>query len=503
VSVPELKREVDRICAYLNRFPRQDRIKVLREELEKLPDDARELALTLVATTIDISEDPAAQANFAVKRRLVILVHGIRTRAEWQGRIRQLFEADGQTDVETLGYGYFDVFRFVFPFFTRRGPIEEIERNIRDALKLYPKRDEVVFVGHSFGSYILGTILSEQPDIDVDRVLLCGSILSRKFRWDKLPNRPKAVLNEVGSRDIWPILAHSITWGYGSTGTFGFKTAGVRDRYHDCAHSDYFNPGFAEEFWVPWIHLGIRKASPFETAAQTPTPFFKNLLEVVPLKYLILSLIVVAAWLLLAAKWGNLSAAIDITPLSAGRHIQSLGSNFDAAYEITFWNSVSAQNHPDELKAYLNEFPEGKFSALAVIRLKNLKPSAMTWDDQKADTIAFIRRYFERIGVEVGIVLDDQRRQIVFSTKRSYAALMPEEGVWELLEGKLLFGRGTCIYGLEMFYSRAPKSSPPSLARFLRWTDDSNPGWKHFNDSFGRRLGEQLSVEVNGMKARE
>lgn len=300
MNLPELRREVERICSYLNRFPRSERLKLLRQELAKLPTDGQELALTLVATTIDISGEEVVSENAAAKpRRLVLLVHGIRTRAQWQGRIRSLFEADGQTDVETLGYGYFDVFRFLCPLFTRRGPIAEVERNIRDALKLHSGCLEVVWVGHSFGTYILGKILSENPDITADRLLLCGSILSRKFRWDKLPNRPRGVLNEVGSRDIWPILAHSITWGYGSTGTFGFKTVGVRDRYHECAHSDYFKPGFAEAYWVPWITAGALTPSPYEAASQPSTPVFKNLLEIVPIKYFVIVLFAIILWIIL------------------------------------------------------------------------------------------------------------------------------------------------------------------------------------------------------------
>jgi pimeloyl-ACP methyl ester carboxylesterase len=296
VTFADFNREVQRICAYLNRFPVAERMAVLKRELEKLPAEAREPALTLTATIVDIAERDVAAPK---RRRLVILVHGIRTRAEWQGRIRGLLEADGETDVETLGYGYFDALRFLCPLITRRAPIVEVERNIRDAFKLHADHGEVVFVGHSFGTYILGKILAERPDIVPDRVLLCGSIVSRKFRWDKLPNRPKGVLNEAGSRDIWPILANSTTWGYGSTGTFGFKAAGVRDRYHNCAHSDYFKPGFAEEYWLPWIKAGKLVPSPFEIGAQAPTPFFKNLLELLPIKYILILILVIAAWLVL------------------------------------------------------------------------------------------------------------------------------------------------------------------------------------------------------------
>jgi pimeloyl-ACP methyl ester carboxylesterase len=179
-----------------------------------------------------------------------------------------------------------------------------VESKIRDALNLHRGQyGEVIFVGHSFGTYILSRILSEKPDMQADRVLLCGSIVSRTYRWDKLPNRPEAVLNEVGSRDIWPILANSLTWGYGSTGTFGFQTPGVRDRYHNLAHSDYFKPGFAEDYWVPWIREGMRKSTPYETDERPPTPFYKNLFEIVPLKWVLLTLLALAIFMTIRPYW--------------------------------------------------------------------------------------------------------------------------------------------------------------------------------------------------------
>ncbi len=221
------------------------------------------------------------------KHRLVILVHGIRTRAEWESRIRYLLEQNAKIEVVPIGYGYFDVFRFLFPIGTRRHPVHEVLYKIRDTLQQHSNEDiEIIFVGHSFGTYILATILRENPDIRPQRILLCGSIVSRKYRWDQLPNRPTAVLNEAGSRDVWPILAKSATWGYGSTGTFGFQTPGVRDRYHDLAHSDYFKSGFAEKYWVPWILHGIVEPTSYETNDRPPTRGFMNLLELVQLKYL-------------------------------------------------------------------------------------------------------------------------------------------------------------------------------------------------------------------------
>lgn len=233
-----------------------------------------------------------APANPATaNRRLVILVHGIRTRAEWQGRIRALLEARPGTVVEALGYGYFDVLRFICPFFTRSAPVKEITEKVRGALHYHRAQfDEVVIVGHSFASYILGEMLRADPTLKIDRVLLCGSVLPRNYRWQQLPNRPKEILNEVGSKDIWPILAHSVTWGYGSSGTFGFQTFGVRDRHHAFTHSEFFEGDFAEKYWLPWILEGRFVPSPYETGERPATPFFKNLLDIVHLKWIALLL---------------------------------------------------------------------------------------------------------------------------------------------------------------------------------------------------------------------
>jgi hypothetical protein len=43
-----------------------------------------------------------------------------------------------------------------------------------------------------------------------------------------------------------------------------------------------------------------------------------------------------------------------------------------SAGEITFWNSVKDSTDPEELKAYLDAFPQGKFAALARLRINKL-----------------------------------------------------------------------------------------------------------------------------------
>jgi hypothetical protein len=60
-----------------------------------------------------------------------------------------------------------------------------------------------------------------------------------------------AIINECGIRDVWPVLAQSVTWGYGSTGTFGFGVQNVRDRFHPSGHSAFFDKNFVRDYWLP------------------------------------------------------------------------------------------------------------------------------------------------------------------------------------------------------------------------------------------------------------
>ena len=255
------------------------------------------------------------RASQKKRRRLVILIHGIRTRSEWQGRISDLFAADTRTIVEPAGYDYFDVFRFLCPFWTRRRPVEVVLGKVRAALDLHrTDYDELIIFAHSFGSYILGKILMRNPDIKPERILLCGCILPSSYGWYSLRNRPRVILNEASSRDIWPILARSVTWGYGSTGTFGFLTPGVRDRFHNLAHSDYFKNGFAERYWVRWIQEEKFEPTEYDKSNRPPTPFYKNLFEVIPLKYVGLALILafgIYAWFLIR---GPQEVRLDLGP---------------------------------------------------------------------------------------------------------------------------------------------------------------------------------------------
>jgi adenylate cyclase len=44
----------------------------------------------------------------------------------------------------------------------------------------------------------------------------------------------------------------------------------------------------------------------------------------------------------------------------------------DREVELSFWESVRESDNPASLQAYLEKYPEGKFKALANIRLRKL-----------------------------------------------------------------------------------------------------------------------------------
>ena len=66
--------------------------------------------------------------------------------------------------VISIKYDYFDALRFWCPVGTRLAPVREVLRLMRDAMARYPSAD-VSVLAHSFGTYAVGRILRDEPDI--------------------------------------------------------------------------------------------------------------------------------------------------------------------------------------------------------------------------------------------------------------------------------------------------------------------------------------------------
>ena len=227
------------------------------------------------------SDEPEASVH-----TVVVLLHGIRTHAVWQERIAVLLKDKDGVEVIPVGYDYFDAFRFWCPILTRRKPIEKILRELRQVM-IRHRAAKVCVLAHSFGTYAIAKILETQGDIKIHRLALCGSIISTDYRWDLRPNPPGGIVNDCGTRDIWPVLAKSLSWGYGPTGTFGFKSVAAKDRFHNLDHSGFFSEDFAKTYWVPFLCEGVICESTWSARRPNPSKFL-TLLAWLPLYWIFL-----------------------------------------------------------------------------------------------------------------------------------------------------------------------------------------------------------------------
>ena len=174
-------------------------------------------------------------------------------------------------------------------------------------------------IAHSFGTYIIGEILKRGFDLQIDRLILCGSVLPQGFPWHQYQGRfaDDKVVNECGKADIWPVLAQSASWGYGASGTHGFGAVLVKDRFHAGGHGQYFDPGFVEKYWEPFIRRGEYQGTDFETK-MPPTPWWVSVLGILPLQWMIVALIVLA---LALATWPI--HGMNVTPFQSRSNTES------------------------------------------------------------------------------------------------------------------------------------------------------------------------------------
>lgn len=184
-----------------------------------------------------------------------VLLHGIRTDAPWQDALAQQLRTEHQITAIPLKYGVFNTFRFLIPAL-RHKAVDLVSRHFDDVKALYPDA-KLVVIAHSFGSYLVGEILKKKRH-NMDRLLLCGSVLPPSFDWRQVmpAGRPSTIINDVGTKDLLPVLAHATSIGCGASGYTGFGNACVTDRYHDLGHSGFFEEEHIKRFWIPFLVEG-------------------------------------------------------------------------------------------------------------------------------------------------------------------------------------------------------------------------------------------------------
>lgn len=233
--------------------------------LNSLP-NKRVIQIQLIKSTIDAEhhelfdsmlDSKLNQVQDDPKAIVVLLIHGIQTEGAWHQLVKKEIESLPNTNVVGLGYNFVSPLQLASP--VRGTPIKKITQDIRDARAQDPNAQFMV-IAHSFGSYILSKILPKCPDISFQRIILCGCIVPIDFSWGHHTKnmQPKSIINDIGTRDFYPVMATFTTFGYGSSGRKGFQNTHIQDRYFDYGHSDFFENknNHIATYWKPFIARG-------------------------------------------------------------------------------------------------------------------------------------------------------------------------------------------------------------------------------------------------------
>lgn len=282
--VKEIQRQVDAA-------PLQHRQELLVQKLRSIED--RKLRAELETLW------PLARSVPAPAGTIVLLFHGIRTEGVWQDKAKQVLSKLNNCTVFPIKYGFFSAIGFWLPIPFRSRVVKKVVDELRDVRSRYSNH-QVCVVAHSFGTYAISRVLLRHTDIQIYRLILCGSIIKRQFRWDRLARYPiGGVQNLCGTKDNWPILAYALSWGYGPSGTFGFGTSRVNDAFFESGHSDFFNADFIKRLWVPFFQDGIEIQSATE---RTSPPWWKSILGGMPILNIVLVFVIVYAAIIFKAE---------------------------------------------------------------------------------------------------------------------------------------------------------------------------------------------------------
>jgi pimeloyl-ACP methyl ester carboxylesterase len=186
----------------------------------------------------------------------VITIHGIRTTGRWQKELSDVLTQARYRHVP-LDFGFFLAFSLLMPW-SRSKKVEWFHSLYSEKFGGLERRPSII--AHSFGSYIVTKAMLKYDYIRFERIILCGSIVSRSYPWKAVIHRRHqvdAVLNEAGGRDAWAGLVEWVVADAGSSGVSGFEDladGAVTQIVHaEHRHSDFFHALNYRERWLPFL----------------------------------------------------------------------------------------------------------------------------------------------------------------------------------------------------------------------------------------------------------
>lgn len=213
------------------------------------------------------------------KRKIVISVHGIRTRGAWQKELAPVISGNGWIYFP-LDYGFFNIFQFAIPSL-RRKKIKWFDKEYTAITTRYPDIIPSV-VAHSNGTYIVANALKQLEDIKIDKLILCGSIIRQDFDWSHIfeqRRRVTMVRNEVGAKDFWAKNVKHLAWfDTGPSGQRGFFENLLLKKHKDRLKQPEFPYGTHDSFQRirhyenHWLKF-LEESMPYEGVEEVPEDF--------------------------------------------------------------------------------------------------------------------------------------------------------------------------------------------------------------------------------------
>lgn len=193
--------------------------------------------------------------------KIVVSLHGIRTRGVWQKVLAPVLARNGFVPY-LLDYGNFKLLPFLTPWSRKR----KLRWLVDQLTPIYETENvnRVSIIAHSFGSYLTSALIEGYPEFRFDKVIFAGSIVRRNFAWSEYfrTGRVNLVRNDYGRLDFWPSVAKRLVNEAGDSGRSGFDTDAMDADTRDClinvkftthGHSDYFHIKHYTEHWIPTL----------------------------------------------------------------------------------------------------------------------------------------------------------------------------------------------------------------------------------------------------------
>jgi CheY-like chemotaxis protein len=199
-----------------------------------------------------------------VRQKVIISVHGIRTKGEWQQKLEELVENELEnTILINYKYNYLSATSLLFSW-SRDKTVDGFNSRILFELNKFPEA-RVTFIAHSFGTYIVGMFLKLLPintDFTVERVIFVNSVLKENFDWNEIRKTTAigSIINECGIEDNVLLLSRYLCKGLGMAGRSGFIGVNVHNRRYKGGHDFFYKrEDFFKTQWVPLFEDRIDK----------------------------------------------------------------------------------------------------------------------------------------------------------------------------------------------------------------------------------------------------